>query len=424
MRSEKKISTSDSTHLNPLFQYSLANALGTGMVNPFTSAYAVQLGASSSEMGWLNSLTSIANNVLQVFWGRLSDRMGRRIPFLILGTLAVTSLWIPMMFVADASQLIILLVVQALLGSMTTSTWIALIGDLVPSFRLGRALASIHRWASLGTFIATLASGFIMISIGGNVREMFFVPLIVAVFCGGLSSLLLLSVKEQKNLSQNLANIGSDLLIIVKRVKNSRDFIKYSSIRCLYILFMAFSWPLLSITLVRVLKASMLEIALLSVSQLGTTIIFQKFAGKLADQWGRKPLLLAFRFGFVTVPLAYAFVPNVNFLIVLSAFWGILFALAHASMTAYLLDTIPREHSGSLTAFHNLLIGVSSFLGSLLGGYLSSYTITLFGLVSGLQIVYVLSAVGRFVGATTYLTLRETLDKTIKEDSMPTKSVT
>jgi MFS family permease len=111
----------------------------------------------------------------------------------------------------------------------------------------------------------------------------------------------------------------------------------------------------------------------------------------------------------LTVPIAYAFSPNMNTLIAVSAFWGLSNALGQASMTAYLLDVAPKEYRGSFAATFNLVVGVTSFFGSLIGGYLSDYAIGIFGLVLGLQIIYMISLIGRTIAATLYLTLRETL---------------
>jgi MFS family permease len=317
------------------------------------------------------------------------------------------------MFVSNADQLIILLVFQALLGSMATPTWTALIGDLVPSSKLGRANATINLWASIGSLIATLASGIIMIAIGGTLQEMFLVPLIVATICGVISSLVILGIKEKKS-DEKLSlkeHFTSDILDILTHAKQTPRFIKYCYVEGIFQFFMSVSWPLFSITQISILNASMLQVALLSVVQSFLTIIFQGWAGRLADKIGRKPLLVFYRFSLVTVPIAYAFSPNINTLIVIGTFWGFSSALGQASLTAYLLDVSPEEYRGSFTALFNLIIGVITFFGSLIGGYLSDYMIGLFGLVAGLQIVYAISAVGRGIGAATYMTLKETLEK-------------
>ena len=109
-KSTKQPETEDS--LKPLYARSVVNSFSTGMVSPFIGAYAVKLGASSSDMGWFQSSTNLSNNLMQVFWGRLSDKTKRRIPYIVLGTTVLSFLWIPMIFVADATQLIVLLAVR------------------------------------------------------------------------------------------------------------------------------------------------------------------------------------------------------------------------------------------------------------------------------------------------------------------------
>ena len=399
--------------LKIVYARSVANALGTGMINPFVGPYAVkELGASSSDMGWLQSMSNLSNNVMQVFWGRLSDRLGRRIPFIVLGGLIVAILWFPMLLVKTASQLVILISLQALLGSMAVPAWTALIGDLVPSSRLGRINATINLWASVGSILATMASGAIMTVIGGSVRDQIIIPIAVATACGLLSSLVMFYVKADKtgkNSGEAKKNFMKDLFDVVEVAEKSPDFIRYCTCSAVFNFFMSIAWPLFAITQVKVLKASMLEIALLSVIQGIFTIIFIRWAGRLADTIGRKPLLILVRFGYVSVPLAYAFSPNIYVLIAIGTFWGTVAAFEQVSVTTYLLDVSPETHRGSFIAFYNLLIGTVTFFGSLIGGYLSDLTVGMYGLVLGLQIVYIVSAIGRFIGATTYFRLRETI---------------
>jgi MFS family permease len=191
----------------------------------------------------------------------------------------------------------------------------------------------------------------------------------------------------------------------------TKPFMKYCTVAATFEFFMSIAWPLFSLTQIRILGASVLQLAILNFVQVFTTILFQNWAGRRADIAGRRQLLILFRFALVTVPLAYAFIPDINTLIVIGVFWGIAQAFGQASATSYLLDITPQEHRGSFTAVYNLIIGTVTFTGSLMGGYLSNYTITLFGLGIGLQIVYTLSAIGRTIGATFHLKLKETLKK-------------
>jgi MFS family permease len=400
-------------NLKSLYTRSVVNSLSSGMVNPFTGAYAVKLGASSSLMGWFQSSSNISNNVMQVIWGRLSDRLRKRIPFIILGGLTVSALWIPMIFVTNATQLIILLAVQALLGSMATPALTAIIGDLVPTSRFGRANASINLWASIGGLIATLAAGILMMTIGGTLQGMFFIPLTAATVLGIVSSLPVLGIKEKKNSEKpNLKqHFASDIFSVLKYTRKNPDFLKYCYVVATFEFFMSISWPLFSITQVTVLNVSMLQLALLSVVQSVVMIAFQDWAGKRADTTGRKPLLVFFRFSLITVPIAYALSPDINTLIAIGAFWGLASALGQAAVTAYLLDVTPEEHRGSFAAIFNLIIGVTTFIGSLIGGYLSDYLTGVFGLVLALQIVYLISTIGRTIGAALHLTLKETLKR-------------
>jgi MFS family permease len=399
------------TELNALYVRSVINSFGTGMVSPFTGAYAVRLGATTSDMGWFQSSSNISNNVMQIFWGRLSDNLQRRTIFIILGSLIIAVLWLPMIFVTNATQLIILLAIQALLGSMATPALTALIGDLTPSTRLGRINAAISLWASIGSLIATMASGVIMMAIGATLEEMFFIPLTVAAVCGIASSAIMVRIKEKKtNERLNLRkSVTSDILNMLTIARKTPDFVKYCYVEGIFQFFMSIAWPLMAITQIRVLNASMLEIAILTVVQALFIIIFQGWAGRLADRAGRKPLIVFYRFSLLTVPIAYAFAPNMNTLIAVGVFWGITTALGQASMIAYLLDIAPQEYRGSFAATYNLVVGVTTFFGSLIGGYLSDYTIGIFGLGLGLQIVYMLSLIGRTVGAVPYLRLKETL---------------
>jgi len=389
---------------------SIVNSFGSGAVNPFLGVYTVeQLNASASEMGWFQSISNLAPNMMQVAWGKLSDKIGRRIPFIVIGGLITAFLWIPLMFVTSAPQLIVVIAVQSLLGSMATPTWTALIGDLVHLSKRGITTAIINRSAAVGSLLATLAAGYLMVMIKGTLQQALFIPLLIAVFCGVVSSLVMILVHEKPNPNPNNLSGGSVFSItdVIKQVRSNTDFVRLCVASSIFGFFMTLCWPLFSITTIRVLNASMLEVALMSVINGAAIIALQPWGGKLVDRVGRRPLIVVYRLSLIVVPLFYALASNVYHLYLLNLILGILTAFGEVAIFAYLLDITREELRGTFTAFYNLVNGIVFFTGSLVGGYLGNYLIGVFGLILGLQLVYALSAIGRGVGALTFITLKE-----------------
>jgi len=406
-QSQSADTLSTGNDLKPIYGRSIVNSFGSGTVSPFLSAYAVKLGASASEMGWFQSVSNLAPNMMQVPWGKLSDKMGRRIPFIIVGGFITAVLWVPLMFVTSPSQLIEVIAVQSVLGSMATPTWTALIGDFVHQSKRGLITANINRLASVGSLLATLVAGYLMILVKGTLQQMFFFPLLVAVLCGIVSSLMMIFVREKPH--PNNASNSSIFSIrdVAKHARTNPNFVRFSAVSIIFGFFMSISWPLFSITTISVLNASMLEVGLIGVIQGAITIALQPWGGKLVDRVGRRPLIITYRLGLVLVPVFYGMASSVYHLYLASLVFGILGAFGDIAMLAYLLDVTPEELRGTLTAFYNLITGMVFFVGSLVGGYIANYLVGVFGLIVGLQIVYTLSAIGRGVGALTFTTLKE-----------------
>jgi len=398
---------SNNSDLKPLYARSIVNSFGSGTVSPFLSVYAVRLGASASEMGWFQSISNLTPNMMQVPWGKLSDKIGKRIPFIIIGGLITAVLWIPVMYVTSATQLIVVIAVQSLLGSMATPTWTALIGDLVHSSKRGMTTAAINRSAAVGSLLATLAAGYLMIMIKGTLQQMFFIPLLVAVICGVASSFVMITVREKPSPNNISGSSIFSMRDVIAQGGSNPNFVRFTVASVIFGFFMSLSWPLFSITTISILNASMFDVALLNVISGTVVIVLQPWGGKLVDHVGRKPLIIVYRLGLVLVPAFYGLASSVYHLYLLNLILGVIGAFGDIALLAYLLDITQEELRGTLTALYNLATGIVFFIGSLFGGYLANYLIEVYGLMLGLQLVYALSAIGRGVGALTYTTLRE-----------------
>lgn len=95
-----------------LFSVVLIDLIGFGLVIPLLPFYAVRFAASAPEVTWLMATYSIAQLVAAPFWGRLSDRVGRR-PVLMASMAASAAAYV---WLGAANALWMLFAARALAG--------------------------------------------------------------------------------------------------------------------------------------------------------------------------------------------------------------------------------------------------------------------------------------------------------------------
>jgi MFS family permease len=392
-----------------------ANSFGGGLINPFVPIYAVQLGASAAELGWLRSLNNLFSNVMQILWGIASDRVGRYVPFIVIGGAVSSLLWLPMLFVTTTWQLIFVVAVQALSNSMVAPAWAALLGRILPKAERATGTANVNAAASLGTISATLISGLLMQRIGGAPAEMYRIPLLVATVSGFVASMAMLTLKEKNSKGAT----DSRKLFDLETLRKNKAFRRFTMISLLQQFFMSMAWPLFSITIVNVTRSDMLQVAFISVMSPIVAFLIRRYAGRLSDRAGRKPLIVIGRTGMFLYPLFYAFSSTMTHLLAAEVLIGVVASISDIAIFAYLLDTTADDQRGASIAVYNTLIGFATFFGSILGGYFVGF----FGFLgldtaSSLKASYIVSSSGRLVSGLLFLLISERLiyHSTVREE--------
>jgi DHA1 family tetracycline resistance protein-like MFS transporter len=149
---------------SPLVAVFLALAidlLGFGLVLPLLPLYAKRYGASGLEVGLLFASFSAMQFVSAPFWGRTSDRIGRRPVFLV--ALGGTAASYVLFALADLTPapLVTLLVSRTLAGLFAGSvtTAYATIADLTPPGERGRGMALIGAAFGVGFTLGPVIGG-------------------------------------------------------------------------------------------------------------------------------------------------------------------------------------------------------------------------------------------------------------------------
>jgi len=328
------------------------------------------------------------------------------VPLILVGGVASSLLWIPMLLCSGVTQFLGLAWTQAFLGSMTTPTWTALIGDMVPTAARGVLVASINFWSSTGSLVATAFAGAFSMFSAGDSLGVYQVPFLLAAALGLAASLAVLPIGEVKRESRKP---GAEPGIVqqLKNIRRSRDFARFLWISALYEFFMSISWPLFSITLVKIVNASLLEVSLASVLQGVLALALQRWTGILLDRVGRIPVLAVGRASLLMVPLVYAFSGSMAAIVLFSALFSLPVTFINTAVLAYLIDVTEIEERASYIAFYNVVVGGALFFGSLAGGFLAGYLEAFVGLALALQLVYILSASGRLFAGLHFRTIKE-----------------
>ena len=389
-----------------LYANQVAASFRNGVAQPFIPYYARRLGATAVELGWLTSLMNLFPNILQIPWARFSDKLGRRTPFIIVGSSLIALSYL--MLIASSTPMLVILAVlfQSIAISAVIPAWSAMLGEKVPIATRGKSFGRINLWAGAAAIVGGLVATSLVLTGDPESSEVFHLPFIVAILAGLVAALVMFSLKERKEPAHFLKKKVTSKEIGYENEKK-KDFRYFIEVQVFYNFFMSMIWPILYITTVDVLHASNLEITILTLCGSLSTVAIQSQVGKLMDRVGPVSLINISRFMLVFVPLVYGFANSIYYLYFLNILLGSAVAIINVAFAGYILDIAPSTHKGESFAIYNTAIGAVTFVGSLFGGYLATLFIGFWGLWFGLLGVYSISFFGRIAGALFSLRIKD-----------------
>jgi len=386
--------------------------LGRGMADPYVPVLAVVLGATPVQLGWLQAFVNLFPTVMQVPWGKLSDFLGRRIPFLVIGGVLSFSLYFFMIGAVSAWQLIMIVAAQMFIGSMMVPTWSALVGDVTTVKNRGSVMGKFFAISSLASLLGTLFAGSVIPS-DTPTAEDFAIPFYMAGLAGIVGSVILYEVYEVKRRlfasPRRIFTFSLRSFIFISDLSENRYFRNLVALNTAFNFIMSLIWPILVLTYLEVLDASPFEIGIMAVIATAATLFFQTKVGRLLDVIGPMPQILISRFAYISVPVVYALATQVWHIYIINAALGLATAMSNVAFFAYILDVAPPEKKGEYFAVYNTMIGMATFVGSIIGGYLAFFFLEYYGgdWVLGLGAVYAISAFGRAACSAWFFKLKD-----------------
>lgn len=405
----------------------LATVMSTLLGGVFLTAFALRLGANEMQIGLLAATTSLAH-LSQLLGSWAVERSGRCKRVCMIASWISRLLWLPILLVpfifsrvsgeGQAWCILALLVVSSSFASVGGVAWLAWIKNLVPDEMRLRFLGRRHIFNATLTFSMSLASGLFVDAWTRAYPSSllgFILVFAVAVACGLVGLLILQTMPEATDRITVAVPLGS----LVKAPLTDGNYRRLIAFYATWNFTSNLATPFFAVYMLAILQLSFATVTLLlmlsSVMGLAVTRLWTRFG----DRFGTINMVLVATLADVACPLLWLLVsPGTLWILVPIHLLGVFAAPIAIGPNVLSLKLSPAESGSGYMALFNAITGPLTAAGAVVGGAIAGWhavegtTAT----VAGLQTVFLLSAVGRFLSLFWLLDLRE-------PDSVPVSRV-
>jgi len=317
-------------------------------------------------IGVLSAISSLSGALFQVYIGYLSDKFGKRKPFILIGFIVLILIYT---FIFPSlknfwSFLIVYFIVGIFTSTITTMANV-LVMDYAVSERTGSHYASIRIWGSIGFLLVMLATGFYPKLVEHKVM---FLMIGLIYLLGFILSIVIKESLVKTGISK--VDFRSVKKIILK--PEVRNFLIFYVIYFIALLGASSNVNLL----IRSLGGESKHISFAYSASSFSEIPFMLIWGYLSDKLGRKPILI---FTSIALPIRiflYTLTNNPWHIILIQFMHSLTFAVIGTIPIVYMNDLVPPEERATAQG----LLGMAMALSSTLGPAISGFVADLFGL--------------------------------------------
>jgi len=352
----------------PIASILAISMLSMSILEPILPLYLINVGFSSKATGVMISVLWLGMIIGESSWGWIADKVGIRIP-MIWGTLISGIILLGILLAKGTYIVFIAILCLGLFRSAVFGPARGYVGKHAPALKKAAFMGVITVVIGGSKSLGALSSGFLASSLGYS--WVFYVTIGMYIL-GGLITIVIL--RDLKYNSPKLLPVNKHLF--VKDSKKYRCMFSLCAVTsCEFFgvgLFMSF----LPLFITQVVGLSITSVGILFTMRGIITTVFGVPMGMLADQKGKKLLMLtalaASAISMIGISVANSFLS----LLVSIVLFEIGLATYSPAALALLSDSVPSEHQGSAMGIYG---GVCENTGIMAGAFSGGFVWNIFG---------------------------------------------
>ncbi len=357
----------------------------------FLSIYAIALGASNAEIGWLAIANGLAGALALAPGAWIAERVHSRKLVVLLtgggvGRVALLLMAGAPLWMANHQAVYALVVLTGLrwfAGSLGHPSWISLLSDIVPvdlrRLYVSRRMLAIAVVAAVGAPLA----GFAIRWLGGVDSVSAYQWVFLGAFVLGVVSTFAYSrIAEPPRPPHAERPRGS-----TREMLRDRAFVRFMGGTLLLHSFTMIAGPFFAAYLVRNLGANAAEVGILATVDATSAVVGQYLAGGFAMRWGSMRLMIGSMFLLPLLPLLWAVSQQPWHTAIPNLLGGGAWAAWNLAAFNLVLEYAPEDNLPRYAASHQTMVLAASLIGPVIGtAIVAAY---------GLRAAMVVSAIGR-----------------------------
>jgi len=336
---------------------SLLNDVGSEMITPILPLFIVSLGGGALVVGLIGGLGDLIATGLKMPSGWWSDRIGKRKPFLLAGYSSSAIAKLVLSMATTWQHVAVLRPIERAGKGIRDAPRDALVADSVRKSVRGVAFGLQHGMDKTGAIIGSVLAVVVVSAIGTQYQT-------IILLSAGISLLALLPLIFVKDVRKK--PVRSSLSIGLRKLPGRLRLYIIAAVmfgmgNFTYMLFILRSQSVTGSTLTAVGLYLLYNV----VMAIGLVP-----AGRLADRFGRRNLVLIGWLLFAAVALGFSVGDSLDMLIVLFALYGLAYAMFEGNQRALVVDLAPPQLKGTALGTFYTATGISMFGGGIIAGIL------------------------------------------------------